>query len=254
MQQTVTTICNLKGGTTKTTTVLAFSYALANKGHKVLAIDFDGQANLTRSFGKYSEENDDIYEWLELNKDVRIRVVEGLDLIPATRKGVNALLQEIQKDMVSPSHHLARQLQLYPDYDFVLIDVPSSHGYELTNALIASDSVVIPTTPEFLSIEGMDEACGWVCDVKNYKPDINITGVLINKVETSTNEHRLCVDETINILEDYGIDVYSSIVRKSTLVSKSQRLHSDFYKSISKNPAAQDFIKIVDEYLVKVGV
>ncbi len=47
----IITIVNQKGGTGKTTTAINLGVALANKGKRVLLIDFDPQASLTYSLG-----------------------------------------------------------------------------------------------------------------------------------------------------------------------------------------------------------
>ncbi|HBL85111.1 MAG: hypothetical protein A2Y17_02175 [Clostridiales bacterium GWF2_38_85] len=44
-------VANQKGGVAKTSTVRNLSYSLAKLGQRVLAVDFDGQFNLTTCFG-----------------------------------------------------------------------------------------------------------------------------------------------------------------------------------------------------------
>ena len=249
----VTTVCNLKGGTGKTTTVLALSYGLANRGYKVLAIDFDSQANLSRCFGKHDMNANDIYDWIIDNKDVRVKINDNLDLVPASKKGINGLNDEFRKDIVSPSGHLKNQLEIYDYYDFVIIDVPSLLSYELTNALVASDSVIIPAKPDFLSTDGMEDMSGTVAEFMKINPNLNLTGVFINQVRTNTAAHKNGIEEIDRLLEKNNITRYSSIVRESSLIEVVQKKHVDFYSNIKKNPGAQDFSNVVDEFLEKIG-
>jgi len=50
-QGKIIAVANQKGGVAKTTTCRNLAYSLGELGYKVLAVDFDAQANLTTCFG-----------------------------------------------------------------------------------------------------------------------------------------------------------------------------------------------------------
>lgn len=52
MENKVITIANHKGGVSKTTTAINLGAGLMERGHKVLFIDLDAQANLTFAFSE----------------------------------------------------------------------------------------------------------------------------------------------------------------------------------------------------------
>ena len=73
----IVAISNQKGGVAKTTTTQAMAAILKQRKHKVLAIDFDPQGNLSDSINASTEDTGTIYEALTQEIDT-IEVIQHL--------------------------------------------------------------------------------------------------------------------------------------------------------------------------------
>lgn len=168
----IITVANNKGGVGKTMSAYQLACYLAHKGNKVLAIDFDSQANLSSTLG-VNIERTLIPEWLIGDVDILDIIVpvvgdedlyKNLFLIPSSRHLANLskllILSEgeVRKSAGRKERLLKLRLEkIKKDYDFVVIDTPPMLGDELVMSLVASNRVLIPTQAQDYSIDGLEE-------------------------------------------------------------------------------------------------
>lgn len=77
-------VLNHKGGVGKTTTTINLAAALRQKKKRVLAIDMDGQANLTESCGLSIEEEQTVYGAMRGEYPLPVIELEnGLAVVPS---------------------------------------------------------------------------------------------------------------------------------------------------------------------------
>jgi len=133
----VITIASQKGGAGKTTTTLNLSAVLAQAEKRVLLIDLDAQATLTRLLG--IKERWDLFTAGPKGIPTRI---EGVDLVPG---GPQLSESETKLDLKNDLAVLRRILSGLRGYDYVLIDCPPNVHGTTSNAIVAADQLLIPS-------------------------------------------------------------------------------------------------------------
>ena len=213
-------IANQKGGVGKTTTTLALGRGLAMRGSRVLLIDLDPHASLTRAFGVSSEPPPtgvlNLFDdpSTELARVVRPSEIEHLSFVAAQ----TALATLERRSATQPGLGLALSNAISRSgtaYDYVMFDCPPTLGLLMVNALAAADHLIIPTQTEPLALHGLKGMCRTVDMIQRSRHrelPVSILPTLYDK-RTRTGA------ETLKAMQDeYGGRVWNDAIPNDTRI------------------------------------
>lgn len=190
----VISICNQKGGTAKTTSAMNLAAALTQGGLRVLCIDCDPQGNLSEYLGHTHSESPTITDLMLATANGKIidpasaigRSEEGIYYIPSDIRlaSVELLLAQVMfREQILLRVLSALAIQTF---DYILIDCLPSLGILLTNALIASDSIIIPVQAQKFALSGLEDLLGIYRLVKQQaNPKLSVAGVLLTMIDNT---------------------------------------------------------------------
>jgi len=225
----VITIANRKGGVGKTTTTLNLAYSLKELGKKVLVIDLDPQANLTRCFDVENTENIKTIGHLlitEMEEEERYLVedytksYDEIDIIPSS---VYLSAVETQMRIETGSERILSEIvnQAKEHYDYILIDTSPSLNILTINALCASDSVLITADTQLFAIVGISELLKTIQKIKKrVNASLTIKGILLTMCDNRTNLSKLLTQQVEEMYQG-KIAVFQTKIPKTVKVGEA---------------------------------
>jgi len=219
----VISITNQKGGVGKTTTAVNLGAYLADLGKKILILDFDPQGNAGSGLGvDITEIESTVYEVLlgdsTYEETVIVTKVKNLSLLPS-----NIDLSGLEVDLrdnPDKDHILKKFLKtIEHNFDFILIDCPPSLGALTINALVASNSVLIPLQCEYFALEGLTQLLRIINLVqKKLNTELELEGILLTMYDSRTN---LASQVVSDVRAHFSAKVFEVIIPRNVKLSEA---------------------------------
>ena len=219
----VLAITNQKGGVGKTTTSVNLSASLAATKRKALLIDLDPQGNATMGSGIDKKDlSVSIYDVLMGEKSIEEATLSlentQYDLLPSNSDLTGAEVGLL--NITNREIQLRKEVEKIRDkYAYIIIDCPPSLNMLTVNALVAADSVVIPTQCEYYALEGLSALLETIEKIKSVlNPNLNVEGLLRTMFDSRNN----LANEVSKQLTDYfGDKVYNTIIPRNVRLAEA---------------------------------
>ena len=246
----VISVTNQKGGVGKTTTSINLAASLVKRGKRILLIDMDPQGNASVGCGVDADEIENtIYDLLLLEttaKEAIIKTECGVDVLTANGDLAGAqveLLNEIGRE-------LRLQKALAPvqdDYDYIFIDCPPALNVLTINALVASNSVMIPMQCEYFALEGLSALISTVRKIREtLNPKLSIEGLLRTMFD---GRNSLSNEVSRQLQNHFGDKVYKTVVPRNIRLAEAPSYGEPAITYAPTSKGAKAYIELADEIL-----
>jgi chromosome partitioning protein len=252
----VISIANQKGGVGKTTTAINLSASLAKNGSRVLLLDFDPQSNATSGFGMKAFDSVDntVYNMVAGTASPEECIVptevQGLDIIRSTINLVGMDIELINMD--NREFILQNRISsIKKNYDFIFVDCPPSLSLITLNALVASDSVLIPVQCEYYALEGLTLLLNTIKMIKQkLNQGLEIEGYLLTMFDSRLRLSNQVAREMSQYFRD---KVYNTRIMRNVKLSESPSFGKPVVLYDPYSTGAMNYNELAVEFLKRNG-
>jgi chromosome partitioning protein len=247
-------IANQKGGVGKTTTACNLAAGLAIRGYKTVLIDLDSQCNTTYTYLEPDAISTTLADVLvghhvrpPLLEAIYETHIENLDLAPSHIR--LAMLERAVQ--IEEQYRLKDALDSLNGYDFALIDCPPSLGMTLTQALLASSSVIVPVAAQYYPMEGVIDLKSTVEATKRPNPNLFVLGYVVTYFDT---RNRICAEALSKIQEMFGDAVFETVIRTNVKLQTAPAFRKSIYEHAPESHGTKDYDALTDEMLKRLSM
>jgi len=223
---------NFKGGVGKTTTVVNLGAGLAMRGARVVVVDADRQASLSRALRRKGREPA-IYDVLLSGARPALypTVIDGLSVLPGS-SAIDSLDYDILRDTIGHGGHdgttdVVKHLGAYlaprlralagtfsaAGIDYAIWDLPSQASILVTLSVIMCDRLIVPVQCEVLSVDVLDQ----VQELLDELPEgQGAKARILRTMYPLGHKHQATQSRAV---EESGIPVVSTAIKRQTLVN-----------------------------------
>ena len=244
----IVAITNLKGGVGKTTSTVNIGAGLARAGKRVVLVDLDPQANLTKGLGLMDAEQN-VYGALLGEYDLPIYPrQQNLALVPGSTalsgfdktKGDELDREFLLKELLEP---------LLAQCDYVLLDCPPAVGLITLNAYACAHTLYVPLEAQLYGVEGLEKVLDLVKRMqRRLNPQLAVGGLFFTRYDKRKILHR---ETTETLREQYPELLLKSVVRESIALGEAPHFGKDIFSYAPTSAGSVDYEALVAEILAR---
>ena len=228
---------------------------IENEEDKSIEIENEDEENIDRTSKSLNKEADEekANEEKEIDFSKYIKETEsGVFLIKSESSLSGLEVELVSLDPVKRTQILKNIVDKIDDsYDYIIIDCPPSLGLLSINALVASDSIIIPIQTEYYALEGVSELMNTYKLVKDsLNENLGIEGVLLTMFDKRENLSYEVVEEVKSYFKG---KVFRTMIPRNVRLAEAPSYGKSVieYEERSKGAIAykmlaQEIIEIID--------